>query len=1021
MSTSNNPLDSQDGRKIDGWVVESCFLDLIPDEEQPNDLDDLAADMDWSVPLASARARVRDVAGANGTCWPSKRSPASLDFGVATRVADWFLDMKAARARAALDFDRARFDYACNPNDSKRDSVRKRRRTNGKTLDAINLDSLSVFGTILRMAQPLPASWGILAALLHSEACASGTTADVSYGMARAFEGFFPASDPQRLPASWRWLFLLLSSHNQALGCNHQQDHLGCIRLLEPLLERFDSDTNGRYRHLAERLVFFPAVLTLADSLQDCHRATEAAWWLKDALDKRDPSAYWRARLGVELASLPAPRPIWAPVKRTQPKLMNCEQRLRYVTCERQIRYLTRPIDVRRCATRWTAALIWTVSWHEDDRIGLLAKIKGVAQSVHNMTEALGSRLVSAKPDDSLVGAIRVASTAILATLDALALTISRNEDNDPVFRFLSRDGHFKTVGLNPKDAVRAWAALKFLLPALQEAITLSSKLREGTAVLKSWRTNLERRLTSPQPNLADVAAKQSMWELLSSPERLCKTALDQRRQPTCVCVATCSDWNCVETMLRLPTTEPLPQTERLSNVASTDYLLRRMARTDAEFARFLGSASLEWNHDMTEQVTPPFEFISLRRWNSFSPNLASRATTTVGGGYLVRVWDKNARRYVGIAIDPGYNYLENLFDEGFTLPDLHVVVVTHAHPDHVENLSNILTLLRERKKRTDGQSRIYLVLTEGVFRRFKSLIDNEIDHIQDVVVVSWSKPNRAIVRVLGLPDPNSVPRTTPEPPHLISIQAVKAIHNDGTDFDSMGVVLRVARSDSERPFSIGFTGDTRYTKDLCATAGFAYCDVLVPHLGSMLSKEAFWYAHESPKVKVRDQKERLKNAIKRLASILTYKNHLYLPGVAMLLCDIKRDAKRSRPLVVLSEFGEELRGGLRADLATKLHRVFGITVLPADVGLRVGVDGQSVRCAVCRQYVLAENVRPVAVSDEDEALMFVCDDCYIARQHELPALLAGLRKAPYDLHSGPRDPASPPHLARNEGVFLRL
>jgi len=117
-------------------------------------------------------------------------------------------------------------------------------------------------------------------------------------------------------------------------------------------------------------------------------------------------------------------------------------------------------------------------------------------------------------------------------------------------------------------------------------------------------------------------------------------------------------------------------------------------------------------------------------------------------------------------------------------------------------------------------------------------------------------------------------------------------------------------------------------------------------------------------------------------------------------MCDVKKALGPLRPpLIILSEFGEELRGCFRVDLARRLKRVFKVTVLPADVGLRVGVKDQSVRCAICRQYVHAAAVRPIAVSDEDEALLFVCKDCYRARQHELPALLERLRKTPQELH----------------------
>ena len=78
-----------------------------------------------------------------------------------------------------------------------------------------------------------------------------------------------------------------------------------------------------------------------------------------------------------------------------------------------------------------------------------------------------------------------------------------------------------------------------------------------------------------------------------------------------------------------------------------------------------------------------------LRRWNSFTPALTSSVNHSKGGGYFFyfSCGDKN----VGIVIDPGYDFRENLFSFGFRIGDINVVAVSHAHPDHTDSLPSIL------------------------------------------------------------------------------------------------------------------------------------------------------------------------------------------------------------------------------------------------------------------------------------------------------------------------------------------
>jgi ribonuclease BN (tRNA processing enzyme) len=409
---------------------------------------------------------------------------------------------------------------------------------------------------------------------------------------------------------------------------------------------------------------------------------------------------------------------------------------------------------------------------------------------------------------------------------------------------------------------------------------------------------------------------------------------------------------------------------------------------------------------------SPNFELISLRRWNSFSPNLGSRAAASVGGGYLVRLWAKG--RYVGIAIDPGYNFLENLFNEGFTIADIDIIVVTHAHPDHTENLTNLFTLLFERNKRMADEARdrndeisapldhrVFLLLTEGVFERYESMLRVTKTYVRDIVVLKaseWrgSEASGGVIRVwtesdngncrIELDSNNKSNSMNRDKFHAV-IQATRAWHDDQTGHDSIGVVITYwEKNKDNEEYKVGILGDSKYHKELYLD--YADCSVLVAHLGGLISKFYYRSGEESEDIPQEDYEKMIREA-----------EHLYLPGLTRLICDLKNQNKnrasknKDFPLLVLSEFGEELRGGLRKDLAKRLasgvHEKDGfLPIVPADVGLRIDIKNKRIFCSVCHRHVTPEGIKAESVLPNEEALAFVCNDCRQLRSGELIKLL---------------------------------
>jgi glyoxylase-like metal-dependent hydrolase (beta-lactamase superfamily II) len=82
--------------------------------------------------------------------------------------------------------------------------------------------------------------------------------------------------------------------------------------------------------------------------------------------------------------------------------------------------------------------------------------------------------------------------------------------------------------------------------------------------------------------------------------------------------------------------------------------------------------------------------FWVLRRWNSYTPRMLTPTESNVGGGYFLHWKGK------GIVIDPGFDFVNNFFNEGLVIDDVDSVIITHAHVDHCNDFESLLTLLFE-------------------------------------------------------------------------------------------------------------------------------------------------------------------------------------------------------------------------------------------------------------------------------------------------------------------------------------
>lgn len=412
--------------------------------------------------------------------------------------------------------------------------------------------------------------------------------------------------------------------------------------------------------------------------------------------------------------------------------------------------------------------------------------------------------------------------------------------------------------------------------------------------------------------------------------------------------------------------------------------VLRKMRENTENFAKSVVGETKRFS------VNEEFKgiFTVLRRWNSFTPTLTSSINPSKGGGYFLYFSCNNKTQ--GIVIDPGYDFLENLLSTGFRIGDINAVVISHAHPDHTDSLPSILSLFHEangrlgqyyRREEMFNKKHLKLILSQGVFDQYYSgFIKPSQESLKDVVVVK-QKSEKPSYKFPFEDNEN----------HSIELEAFPTSHEDlMKKWESLGFIITI-KKDGKPIRRIGYTSDAHWTEQF--SDNLKDCDIVCAHLGSIIDilgekdfsilceccEKDFPYkdCKNYDMCKNTNFKNRETNIRKMLKQAHDQK-HLYLSGLTMLFDDLLEKGKMN--LAIISEFGEELKGGIRMDLYKKFNDWFqtkrvDTTCIPGDIGLEIDVMNGSILCSCCQTFKDKQKIMPVAYGKE-EAIFYVCDEC---------------------------------------------
>ena len=367
------------------------------------------------------------------------------------------------------------------------------------------------------------------------------------------------------------------------------------------------------------------------------------------------------------------------------------------------------------------------------------------------------------------------------------------------------------------------------------------------------------------------------------------------------------------------------------------------------------------------------WHFVVLQRWNSYTP--AMRASEG-GGYYLYHAGEHDNSENdpdlidVGVVIDPGYGFVKNFISEGFGVCDITAIAITHDHPDHLADVGGLVNLLLEVRKNRGGtagknrgaaarkNSKVEMLLSRGAFERLNPLIEGARDIFRDTVVLEPGGPGYDVADK-----------------KVLFLQAHLALHRDASDlpyregFDSVGLIAEIGDG-SESKTRIGIPSDTKWDRKI--SQKFSPCDLICLHLGSIMPEDFRLISYF--------------DEMKTSRKVLNEKQQLYLPGVVWYLEKIrKQDRANGMPtMVILSEFGEELAGGARIDIARRLQAYTDekskgngkVIVLPGDVGLSVDPTGHTIRCSCCHLEHPWTTPFHCETSGVEKQIFYVCPWC---------------------------------------------
>lgn len=335
---------------------------------------------------------------------------------------------------------------------------------------------------------------------------------------------------------------------------------------------------------------------------------------------------------------------------------------------------------------------------------------------------------------------------------------------------------------------------------------------------------------------------------------------------------------------------------------------------------------------------------VVLKGMSSSTPAMLNSLYDTTafsGGGFYLRY------NGLGIAIDPGYYFVHNLHHYGYSILDIDIVIITHEHIDH-NNDVRLLDDLFANVKRSDDEKIIW-ILDDVTYQVAKIYQENG---------TGFNSNKNVLCKVI--PEDHKYSATSSE----MEVDTMLRNHKISIDFfPTYHIEDKKKKEFRTHTFGCSFISDLDMKK-VSYTSDTSY----YPELVDYISKSDVLIANISG---IYEDDFMLVKAKKR---------HLGYHGCYHLLRNEYIKYGQIPKLVLLSEFWNG-KHDIRYDVAKQLKYQIQetsaekVNIVPAELGMIVNPKTQSMKCCACgkmvKNYII---LRPIEFNGKIQCF---CDECF--------------------------------------------
>lgn len=304
---------------------------------------------------------------------------------------------------------------------------------------------------------------------------------------------------------------------------------------------------------------------------------------------------------------------------------------------------------------------------------------------------------------------------------------------------------------------------------------------------------------------------------------------------------------------------------------------------------------------------------LCLKGWSSSTPEFSLALpydNFSCGGGFYIH-FDG-----IGIVIDPGINYIESLHSQNLFIQDIDIVIVTHNHIDHNNDLLKIFDMSYQ----TGKEIRYYLdAKTHEKYIR-------EIDDIE--------KRKNGLVRKIYSDATDNVNNIEINSTKKITLNICQTEHKCEGSF---GFKIYLDNK------IIGYTSDTKCTDEI--KYFFKDVDIIIANISATNDKD----------ILLKEQKE----------------THLGVTGTYNILNSLEKE----NVVCLVSEFWGGL-GDIRLELVKALKNyLMGkcIDIIPTDIGIVYFLSNNAFLCANCGKSGVKKEIKFIRVNGK---IICICSNC---------------------------------------------